>query len=341
MTNKKVIVLDSSQIDTFLTCPEMWQLSYRERLMPKNAQPNVPMDEGTYGHKLLEIIYKERARGNFKTDTEIAFAYDIDKETCRCSHGHDRHSDKFHNSPTCLGEHPIVCMSIGCECKEFVPVPFPLAAPEREFVRQRVREYTYAEGPVIPQLIPKSPDHVEVGFSHKLYEDDIRIYILEGRIDLLGQIASNVESGWADHKFQARQRDLYLKSIQFRNYSLVTQLSIGVINYIRLAKKVEKDKTFVRSIISFSRQEMKWWEGELIQIFNRVEKYLQYRDVCNNNSIERWNWSSCSGKFGYPCDFTTNSLQGRQGICENMLNPQYVQLIKESDYQKKAEWRPW
>src|SRR6202034_414515 len=111
MTNKTVVVLDSSQIDTFLTCPEMWNLSYRQWLMPKNSPPNVPMDEGTYGHKLLEIIYKERAKGNFKTDLDIAFSYDIDRETCRCSHGSEKHAIDA------VGNH--FCMSIGCNCIEF------------------------------------------------------------------------------------------------------------------------------------------------------------------------------------------------------------------------------
>jgi hypothetical protein len=325
---KTILILDSSQIDSFLTCPQMWQYSYRERLQPAAAKENVPMDMGTYGHKLLEIYYKERAKDSHCTSNralETAFSYNIDKETCRCSHGAERHATVFEISEP--GFSP--CSSIGCNCRQFEPIEFPLSATDRTFVRQRVQEYTFVEGTSIPELIPHSPDHVEVGFSEKIYEDNQRLYILEGRIDLLGQIAGNVENGWADHKFQSRERDLYLKSIQFRNYAMVTKLSIGVVNYIRFAKKIEKDKTFKRAVISFSRLEMEAWRHELIQIFHRIDDFLNEQ----LSSIEVRNWAACSGRFGYKCEFTE--------LCEEWNNPPLVQLKKEAEFKQKAEWRPW
>lgn len=327
---KFVLTLDSSQIVAFLDCPWLWKLGYYERLEPNSRSANVPMDMGTYGHKLLEIIYKARAAGAAeKIALDAAMSYDIDKETCRCSHGHEKHhQEPFTNRS---------CMSIGCPCPQFDPIKFPLEMPDRAFVQERVHQYTMMEGSIIPELIPKSPNHVEVGFSQKIYEDDLRLYILEGRIDLLGKIASNFDDGWADHKFQMRERDLYLKSVQFRNYAFVTQLSIGVVNYIRFAKKIEKDKTFKRAIISFSRSEMTAWESELIAIFHRVHRFLD-----GNVMGERHNWSACSGKYGYPCDFASNTHENRQGICEaHVGSPGLVEIIKTTDYKKKAEWRPW
>jgi PD-(D/E)XK nuclease superfamily protein len=324
---KFTLILDSSQIDCFLECAYKWDYQYHKRLQSINALPNVPMGMGTYGHKLLEIIYKARAEGRPSSAIDEAFAYDIDKMTCRCSHGREKHGciDQF-----CDGscDYHFKCNSIGCDCQNFESIPFPLSAPDREFVRQRVQEYTYMEGPVIPELIPTSPEHVEVGFSHKLYEDTHRLYILEGRIDFLGKIANNCENGWADHKFQSRERNLYLKSIQFRNYSMVTQLPIGVVNYIRFAKKIEKDKTFVRSIISFSRAEMQTWEGQLLRIFHRIENFLK-----GNIMGEERNWSSCPGKFGYPCEFTK--------ICENWFSPSLIQVTEKMEYRERPEWRPW
>jgi hypothetical protein len=319
--SKTILILDSSQISTFLDCPTMWQLGYQERLQPAAAKENVPMDMGTYGHKLLEIIYKERAKGNSAGALDCAFSYNIDRETCRCSHGAERHGESF-TKP---------CLSVGCGCMEFQPIEFPLSEPDRAFVRQRVQEYTFVEGSSIPELVPHSPDHVEVGFSEKIYGDSERLYILEGRIDLLGQIAGNVTNGWADHKFQSRERDLYLKSIQFRNYAMVTKLPIGVVNYIRFAKKIEKDKTFKRAVISFSRLEMEAWRQELLAIFHRVEQFLKYPETMS--SVEVRNWAACSGRFGYPCEFTP--------LCEEWNNPPLVQLKKEAEFKKKAEWRPW
>ena len=236
------------------------------------------------------------------------------------------------------------CQSIGCNCSEFSAIEFPLSAADRQFVRDRVLDYTFAEGIAIPELIPKSPDHVEVGFSHKLYEDDQRLYIIEGRIDLLGQIAGNCPDGWADHKFQSRERDLYLKSIQFRNYAMVTGLSLGVVNYIRFAKKVEKDKTFKRSIISFSRLEMEAWRENLIRIYHRIENALNPSLFAENAEDGKdWQWydstdilrnrSACSGKFGYPCDYTL--------LCENFFNLELIKINESSEFVQKPEWRPW
>lgn len=336
---KKILILDSSQIDTFGQCHTQWDLAYRQSLISNDAKENTPMDMGTYGHKLLEIIYKERAKGNGQNALDLAFKYDIDKETCRCSHGEEKH-DYFYKediledgSLDAFMESP--CQAIGCHCQSFEPIDFPLSAPDRAFVRDRVMEYTFVEGAIgsgIPLLIPKSSEHVEVGFSHKLYEDESRLYILEGRIDLIGQIAPNCEEGWADHKFQSRERDLYLKSIQFRNYSLVLERSLGVVNYIRFAKKVEKGKTFKRAIISFSRQEIRDWEEEVLDIFHRVELY-QNRLERHELEKEDHEWSSCAGKFGYPCDFTK--------ICDYYRNPELTQLTIEQSYKKKPEWRPW
>lgn len=326
---KTILILDSSQIQAFLECPTLWYYGYKKRLIPNNARINTPMDMGTYGHKLLEIIYKERARGtDYQKAIDLAFAYDVDKTTCRCSHGIEHHGPS--------------CNAIGCNCESFTGIEFPLSAIDRSFVRERVLDYTFVEGNGIPELIPTSPEHVEVGFSHKLYEDEDRLYILEGRIDLMGQIANNCPNGWADHKFQARERDLYLKSIQFRNYSLVTQLSIGVVNYIRFAKKIEKDKTFKRAIISFSRQEIDAWHDNLIKIYNKVENAINPIFPDSIPEVD-WQWytesdllrnrASCSGKFGYPCDYTS--------LCENFANPQLIKIDEKTNFQQKPAWRPW
>jgi hypothetical protein len=349
MPNKFILTLDSSQIDCFLECPAKWHYSYQKRLQLTSDTVNVPMNSGSYGHKLLEIIYRARARGRSE-DCALteAFAYDIDKETCRCSHGAERHNiyPNFQCAcgliiptnngtglcPICNVKQTTSCTSIGCPCQEFEPIEFPLSTLDRQFVRDRVLEYTMIEGTAIPELIPKSPEHVEVGFSHKLYEDQDKLYILEGRIDLIGQIANNCTEGWADHKFQSRERNLYLKSIQFRNYSLVTRMPIGVVNYIRFAKKVEKDKTFKREIISFSRAELISWESELIRIFAKVQNFIVNQQFPWFLDDSR-NWSACAGKFGYPCEFTK--------LCENFSQPQLIQLIEASEYKTKPEWRPW
>lgn len=343
---KRVLTLSSSQIEDFLECATKWFFHCQRNLEPTERRDNVPMNSGTYGHKLLEILYKERAAGNYNGALQKAFDFDVDANTCRCTHSKEKHTT-VQDGSIADGLHAN-CSSIGCNCQLFIPVEFPLSAPDRVFVRQRVEEYTFVEGTTIPELRAESPDHVEVGFSENIYEDDERLYILEGRIDLIGQIATNCSKGWADHKFQARERDLYLKSIQFRNYSMVTKLGLGVVNYIRFAKKIEKDKTFKRSVISFSRLEMESWRENLIQIFNRVEKALYPEGlegirVPPEEGIKNLHWYSpsdrlrnrgaCSGKFGYPCEYTQ--------LCEESHTPQLIQLLEGSNYKVKPPWRSW
>jgi hypothetical protein len=341
-TEKIVLVLDSSQLDTFDTCPTHWHYQYQEGLLPEKARPTTPMDMGTYGHKLMEIYYKGIANGLNPVDVmNQALEFDIDKETCQCSHNREKHADK--------GYEPLVaeglinpCQTIGCTCQNFEGVQFPINAGERQQVKDRFVEYLMVEGTSIPALRPHSPEHVEVGFSKKIYEDDERLYILEGRIDLIGQIANNVPDGWADHKWQIRERDLYLSTIQFRNYSMVLEKEIGVVNYVRLAKKFEPGKTFKRDVISFSRTQIKWWEARVIEMFNRVENAIS-SSLIESNFEKDWQWyqendslrrrSACSGRYGYPCPYTP--------ICENAGNTQFIKLIETTDFKKKPVWRPW
>ena len=329
--------MSSSSIEDFLECNTRWWFHWQRNIEPVEQRENVPMQMGQYGHKLLEILYKERAAGNYNGALQKAFDFDVDANTCRCTHSKEKHNSHVPGLDDPIEKY---CTSIGCKCLDFSPVEFPLSAPDRAFVRQRVEEYTFVEGVTIPELRAESPDHVEVGFSENIYEDDERLYILEGRIDLIGQIASNCPEGWADHKFQARERDLYLKSIQFRNYSMVTKLGLGVVNYIRFAKKIEKDKTFKRSIISFSRLEMESWKENLIQIFNRVENSLSPMVDLGVKDAQWYsradtlrNRGACSGRFGYKCEYTQ--------LCEESHTPQLIQLIEQSSYKVKPPWRSW
>lgn len=196
----------------------------------------------------------------------------------------------------------------------------PLETPDREIVRKAFRLYTYTYSH--DDIRPLLEETVEVGFSLKLYEDDSWIYILEGRIDLLGTLA-NVQV-YMDHKFQLRTKDLYKKAIQFRNYALATDKLLGVINYIRLTKEVTKD-TFKRQLISFTKSELTWWRCELINIYDSIRESIE---------TDRYdqNWSACSGKYGYACEFTQ--------LCEE--HSLEARSAKQAAFYKIKElWKPW
>lgn len=303
---KQTLILDSTQIDTFLECPTLHDLGYRQSLTLNDTSDKDAISMGTLGHKWLEIYYYNRASGSNLSES-VSRANRIDP-------------DKMDNDP--LDDHK-----------------FPLSGDKREQVLQRCQEYwmTYSQDDYIPDykcVYDVHIDHrglpidtvkkiplIEQGFSHKLYEDNNYLFILEGRIDFIG--THNYNQFFMDHKFQLRERKLYTKSIQFKNYAMVTGLNLGIINYIRLHKEPSA-KTFIREPISFNSIELKRWRSELIEIYIEMAKQLK-------DGKFRRNWNACSGKFGYPCQFTP--------ICEE--SKEIGELIKIQNYKKKKEWRPW
>jgi len=310
---KQTLILDSTQIDAFLTCPQLWDYGQKQRLSPAAGAPtSEAMLMGTYGHKLLELYYKAKAKGASQVQAiKVAEEFDPDREG-KC---------EICNMDNLMDDHDL--MSID-QLHKFSPKPFPLEKPKRYEVLQRFREYSYTYS--VGDIEPISPAHVEVGFSHLLYEDSERVYILEGRIDNIGTISG--QQVWQDHKFQLRSRDLYKKSIQFRNYALVMYATMGIctgiINYVRLTKGITKD-TFKRDLTQFNGIELLHWKYELKSIYDKI-----YLSQLNNNY--ELNRASCSGKFGYPCDFTP--------LCEE-YNADIVKAKKAQFYTVREEWKPW
>lgn len=312
--SKQTLVMDSSQLATYLECPTLWGYGYKDSISRIDAPPSDPISMGTYIHKLLEIYYKGIAHGyGMSACIEQALNFNPDLETCTCGHARENHF--------ILPElDPLNCNESSCSCTMFIPKAFPLDITQRKLVKDRftVHCYTYSKG----DFLPLSPDHVEVGFSHKLYEDDEKLYVLEGRIDVLGTF-SGVTGAIMDHKAQLRKRDLYKKAMQFRNYSLVTGASLLIINYVRLTKEVTKD-TYSRVVANFSPLEQEWWRGELIKLYDKILRERQ-------QPLEQ-RWDSCSGKFGYECQFTP--------LCEE-FNSGVREVKKQMLYHPKAVWRPW
>jgi hypothetical protein len=168
----------------------------------------------------------------------------------------------------------------------------------------------------------ESPDFVEVGFSEPIYEDSDRLYVLEGRIDLLGSLQGL--NCVIDHKFQFRKRDLYRKTIQFRNYAMIIKRPMLIANYVGLTKKVDKD-TFRRVISSFTAFEHNAWKQRLIRMFDKMAEAISHE-------YYEQRWSACPGKFGHECQFTT--------LCEES-NSQLIEIKKATMFKQRAEWKPW
>lgn len=313
--SKLTLVLDSSQIAHFLECPTLWKYSDKEQLTTAIAEPKEALLKGTFGHRLMDIYYKSKASGLTQTQAmEKAYAFNPDNETCECGHPLHDHETDYPESPTAI------CKCLKCNCTEPQAKPFSLDKACRQEVRQRFVEYCYTY--INNDIIPKSPEHVEVGFSEPILETADKLYVLEGRIDIIGSL-QGLETV-VDHKFQIRPHALYKKSIQFRNYAMITKKNMLIINYIRLTKGVSKD-TLVREIASFTPVEHTVWKQRLIRVFDSIAEAIQ------SDTYEQ-RWDSCAGKYGYPCQFSP--------LCEQW-DSKLIQIKKQQSYVKKEEWRPW
>jgi hypothetical protein len=183
-------------------------------------------------------------------------------------------------------------------------------------------------------IIPLSPESVEVGFSVPFHETNDRIYILTGRVDLIGTLQGM--NCFMDHKFQFRKSDIYSKSIQFRSYgfaineqigSTLGPVNMGIVNYIRMAKTIDQE-TFSRKLITFFPGEHDRWRRILISMFDKVVHFLQSEGW---KSYTNKHFSQCDGKYGL-CQFTQ--------LCEE-YDPSLVEAKINNNFHILPSWSPW
>lgn len=316
MSNKIIITRDSTQITDFLTCQEYWKNRHKERLVPIRADSSEGKSDaktmGTFGHLLLERYYKAMACGSLQS-AAMANALSFDPDIYKCECGHEAIHHIFS---------PFQCIFDGCSCLEWIPKKLELDEPSRARVRNRLKDYWYTRS-LGHDFIPDSPDSIEVGFSELLYEDCERMYILEGRIDMLASLVGT--KCVVDHKFQLRRKSLYTRAIQCRNYAMVTGRPLFIYNMIRLADKVD-GQTFERPIGTFTSEYLKWWRLRLVEIFHKM-----YLAEVEGEDYER-NEAMCTNKYGYECEYTP--------LCDE-INGEARSAQQRTLYQIGEVWRPW
>lgn len=325
---KFTLVMDSSQIQLFLTCPLKWYYTYVKRLVPVSydaTEEEKAMNMGTYGHKLLDIFYRSKMEGLSLKDTiERCWAYNPDKDLCECGCPHELHKSLLADG---LDGEIQECQRC-THCIKYRPHPFPLAVDVRSTVFNRFKDYVYKwQG---NDFLPDSSQHVEVGFSEPIYEDCENYYVLEGRMDLLGSLQG--VPCVVDHKFQLSTHYLYPKTLQFKNYAMVSGLGTLVINYVRLTKTMNQD-TLARDLTTFSREELRIWKERLIAI------YHQMRSVIQGGTYEQ-RWDACQG------DYKTYDKNKPRWCWFSQLCEEPSQVLRERKQDllykvKESTWRPW
>lgn len=296
--SRQILTLDSSQIEKFLNCDMEWNYSYNENLVLNN-EVREDMAMGSYGHKLLETYYHAKATGNSPAES-AKFALEVPLDDFPISpKNRDKVREAFNRYTMIYGANDVTVLM------------------GRGILKSNFNE----NGEYINDIYELNP-LVEKGFSFPLLDNPDYLFILEGRIDLLCD--QNGIQAFMDHKFQSRENRLYKKSIQFRNYGMVTGVSLGIINYIRYHADLTP-KTLVREFISFTSFEHEWWKKQLIKTFTRISHAMKTGEF-----EQRWNM--CKGQYGYPCNFTPLCNERNDAVREN---------IKIQTYRKREAWKPW
>lgn len=322
--SKHTLVIDSSQISQYLECPREWQYSHVKQLVPNRVVLDdevKALNAGSYGHKILDIYYKERASGlNLNDSYTKAVAYDADKDTCECGCSIDYHkyipAFKIHECHRCK------------KCLNFKAKPYALDMETRQIVQSRLRQYFFNYQ--MNDFTVTDPNQVEVGFSEVIYEDSENLFVLEGRIDLLATL-QNLDCV-VDHKFQMSRYFLYNKTIQAKNYALVSKRLVFIYNYIRLAKTLDSF-TLMRVITSFSVHELLAWKVKLIEIFFHIKA-----SQLSNQYEQRWN--ACQGRYK-TYELTKPRFCKFTDLCETS-DPEMARRKESMLYQVNPNpWRPW
>lgn len=328
---KFTLVQDSSSISLFELCPQKWYNLYIKGLEPATLVPDESMNAGTYGHKLLDIYYRLKFRGLALNDiVEACLNYDPDVEECECGCSKEYHC-------------PILQLNIEecrrCrKCMHFRPHVLELQPAARKKIQKRFREYVlYYQR--VDDIIPLSEQAVEIGFSEPIYEDRENHFVLEGRIDVIGKIQGL--DCFMDHKFQSKTYWLYNKSIQFKNYALISRVPMAVINYVRLTEKVVQNETLTREFITFNTVELNTWHKRLVKIFFEMKHVLQNADNRRNGLGEApRNWGACQGER-LTFDKDKPAYCWYTKLCEE-VDPKIAHRKEESLFKVRAvQWRPW
>lgn len=321
--DKFKLVLDSSQISQFLECPQKWSNYYEKRLRPLSYQQNESMNAGTYVHALLDRYYRMKFQGASKSDIlTVLNAYKPDNDMCECGCSHEFHC-------TIPGFEIVECRRCK-KCMSFRPHEFTLNPLLRGKVKVSMNLYVEHWWNK-EDIMPLSEQHVEVGFSECFYEDKENIFILEGRLDLIGKLQGL--DCVMDHKSQSKSSQLYGKSIQFKNYLMASKLNTLIINYIRLHDKKDIEKSWQREVVTMNSIEVEAWRRRLTQVYFRIKANVQASQ--RGSQYER-NWNSCSGAWGgaeNACWYTQ--------LCEE-IDPKVAKNRESTLYKiDEAQWRPW
>jgi len=283
--SKFSLALDSSQIVAYMTCPQLWKYQYKDNLEPLERK-HAAFSKGTLVHSVLESYYK-----NIDSGVPTATKCGLDVV--------DKYRLDYLKDPKC-----------------------ELTKDDLDLIAARFILYTAKYQNDLVPVVHNGKKVVELGFSYPLVDNDLFLFVLEGRIDLITQ--SERHNCVVDHKSQGRYSKYNARRVQFLNYALGMNVNHMMVNIFPLQAKFD-DKNMFRQLFYYSPETMRQWKTKLTQIFFRIANSIMLSQVERNES-------ACEGKYGYPCDFCQ--------LCDEHSEQVYNNLIKFK-YKKREPWSPW
>lgn len=280
------LTLNSSQLAEYIRCPRRWfygsPLGKNIEIKDRDVKA---MSRGTFIHGLLERYYTKIWEGDSWVSAQ---AYATSKLA---------------------------------EVKKLVELP----VEDYTFLFNRFVQYCvrYSDDKIRIGTIERNGAKnaaVEVGFSFPLLDNSDYLFVIEGRIDMIVQ-QSGVDVIW-DHKIQTQRKEIYGRSVQLSNYTLATEISRGMHNYVRLAQTPNGD-TFERKVHFF---------GPLVK--ERWRKYIlgKFFEIASLQNEPRQELGACEGEHWHPCMYIP--------LCEQTDDLITVSKIA-IEYQIKKPYRSW
>ena len=166
------------------------------------------------------------------------------------------------------------------------------------------------------------PLFIEMGFSKVIYEDEDFVFVYEGKVDLVTEVAgSNMPDAIVDHKFTSRSKNPHPLNNQFIGYCWALDKRTVVKNEIGFQTSYGPKDRFKRFVISYNLANIEEWQQNTIGWIKRfILSYHMNQYLMNFTSCDKW-----SG-----CQFTE--------LC--YCTPDAREWKMETKYVKGEKWSP-
>lgn len=252
---KQIIVIDASQLNTLQSCDEQLRLQYILNLRP--LQKAEALEKGDLVHTILEAYYRALRLRRLKM------------------HGFEQYTRAQIVDKSC---------QVGAVLAPSLQLDMATAFNVISNVRDYFNFYS-SDG--------WEPLFIEMGFSKIIFEDEDFIFVYEGKVDLVTEVAGgNQPDCIVDHKSASRSKTPHPLNNQFLGYCWALEKRNVVKNEIGFQSSYGPKDRFKRFLMSYNEAIIEEWRENTIGWIQRfilshhTGKYLRNFTSCDK-------WSGC------------------------------------------------